>query len=115
MSSRVGGARPTHCGTIEDWPCAAPDTKRGAAKGREAEVVDGADATADDNEDGRDGVSYPDAQPRLPPRETAGNHGRGNHPRANVDAVGDPEADIVPGSPEPALLLDRFQIEIVEL
>lgn len=78
-------------------------------------MVDGADATADDDEDGRDGVAYPDAQPRLPPREATGNHGRGNHPCADVDTVGDPEADIVPGAPKPALLLDRFQIEIVEL
>ncbi len=78
-------------------------------------MVDGTDSTANDNEDGGDGVAYPDTQPSLPPREAAGNHGRRNHPGANVDTVSDPETDIVPGAPYPALFLNRFKIKIVEL
>lgn len=52
----------------------APDAKTGTAHDGEADVVDGADAATEADEATRDGITDPDAQPRLPPREAVDNH-----------------------------------------
>ena len=78
-------------------------------------MIHGTNATGQDDEATGDEVAEPDAKPRLPPRETLNNHGRGNHPRVHVESVGDPEAHKVPWSPLTALFFDGFQIVVCEL
>lgn len=73
-------------------------------------MVDSTNTTRDDDENGRNPIADPDAKPSLPPRKPTRNHRRGNHPGADVDAVCDPESDIVPGSPLSSLFFDRFEI-----
>ena len=78
-------------------------------------MVGGADAAGQADETAGDGVADPDAEPRLPPREPADDHGRRDHPRVYVERVGDPEADKVPGAPFPALDVDGYEVVVGEL
>lgn len=103
-----------HGGPVEDGPQAAPDAKGGPVDDGEADVVGGADAAGGDDEAAGDGIADPDAQPRLPPREAGGDHGRADHPGVDVEGVGDPEADEVPRLPLPALRLDGLEVVVGE-
>lgn len=77
-------------------------------------MVGGADAAGQAHEGAGDGVADPDAEPRLPPREAGRDHGGGDHPGVDVEAVGDPEADEVPGGPLAAGWLDGLEVVVGE-
>ena len=66
----------SHGCSVEDGPQAAPDAEGGPADDGVADVVDGADATCQDDEDAGNEVADPDAEPCLPPVETSNDHGR---------------------------------------
>lgn len=78
-------------------------------------MVDSANSSGQDDKEAAEAVSYPNAQPGLPPRQTTSNHGRGNHPRINVRRVCDPETDKVPRTPYSTFLLDGNQVMVDEL
>lgn len=78
-------------------------------------MVHGTDTSIHGDENTSDAIADPDTQPCLPPREASNNHGRRDHPSVDVEGIGDPEADKVPGAPLTAFLLDRFQIVVGEL
>ena len=78
-------------------------------------MVHGANPPRQADEARRDGVARPHAQPALPPRETAHDHGRADHPRVDVERVGDPEADKVPGAPLAARGIDGDEVGVDEL
>lgn len=63
----------------------------------------------------RNGIPGPHAKPRLPPRQAGRDHGVGNHPRVEVERVGDPEADKVPGPPLAAGGLDGLEVAVHKL
>lgn len=108
------GAR-THGSTIEDGPQGAPNTERRTADDGETNVVDGTDATSQGDEETGNRIADPDTEPCLPPGEAVDDHGGGNHPRVDVEGVGDPETDEVPGTPLAALLFDGLQVMVGEL
>lgn len=105
----------THCNTIKDRPDTSPYTKRCSVDNREVNVVDSTNSSRQDDEEAAETVSYPNAQPCLPPGQTTSNHGRGNHPGINVCRVCDPETDKVPWTPYSTFLLDGNQVMVDEL
>lgn len=109
------GFRRTHGSSVKHGPQASPDAKRRPTDDGETDVVGRADPTRQADEAARDGVADPDAEPRLPPRQAADDHGRRDHPCVDVERVGDPEGDKVPGTPLAALGLDRLQIVVRQL
>ena len=78
-------------------------------------MVGRANATSEADECASNEVADPDAQPRLPPRQAGDDHGRRDHPRVDVERVGDPEPDKVPRAPLAPLRLDGFEIMVREL
>ena len=107
--------RLTHSGAVKYRPQTTPDTERSSVDDGKADMVGGTDATCQADEAGGEGVAQPDAYPRLPPRQTVHDHGGADHPRVDVEGVGDPEADEVPGPPLAALGLDGFEIIVRQL
>lgn len=105
----------THSGAIENRPETTPNSKGGPIHHRESDVVDGADATGRADEATGDRVSDPDAYPRLPPRQAIDDHRGADHPRVDVERVGDPEADEIPRAPLASLRLDGFEIIVRQL
>lgn len=77
-------------------------------------MVHGTNTTGHANERSGHSISEPDTQPRLPPRETDGQGGSGDHEGIDVDRVGDPEEDVVAASPYSAGGLDRLEIMVDE-
>lgn len=67
------------------------------------------------NEARSNGIPGPNTQPRLPPRQAGRDHGVCNHPRVEVERVGDPEADEVPRAPLAAGGLDWLEVVVHEL
>ena len=105
----------THRCTVEHGPKTTPDAKRGSGDDGETNVVRGTNATRQADEAGRDRVADPDAKPRLPPRQATNDHGRRNHPRVDVERVGDPEGDKVPGTPLTAGGLHGLEVMVRQL
>lgn len=105
----------THCSAVKDRPQAAPDTERRAARNGEPDMVGGTNATGQADEAAGDGIADPNAEPRLPPRQAADDHGRRDHPGVDVERVGDPEANEVPGSPLAPLGLDGLEVVVRQL
>lgn len=66
------------------------------------------------DEEGRyDAVSYPHADPCLPPAKATCDHGGDDHPCVDVEAVCDPECYKVPVLPCALVRLDREQVVIL--
>lgn len=65
-------------------------------------MIGGANVCSGEDEDSCNRVADPDAKPGLPPGEANNDARRGNHPCVDIERVGNPEADIIPGTPLPA-------------
>lgn len=105
----------THtCIPVEDGPQSTPDAKRSATDNGKANMVSCTDATSQADEARRDEIADPDTNPRLPPAEAALYHRRRDHPSVDVEGIGNPETDIVPSSPLPALRLDGLEVMVGE-
>lgn len=103
-----------HRSPVENRPQRTPYTKGGTVNNRKTNVIHGTNPTREADEARGDGVADPDAEPGLPPRQAGDDHGAGDHPGVDVEGVGDPEADEVPGAPLPALWLDGLEIVVGE-
>jgi len=62
----------------------------------------------------RNTTNPPDTEPGLPPSKAVGHGCGGDHPGVDVDAVGQPEADKIPGLPLAALGLDGLEVIVCE-
>lgn len=91
----------SHCRPVKNRPKPTPDTERGTTCHWESDVISSTNTSCCNNERTRNRVADPDANPRLPPRESSHNTGGGDHPCVDVEGVGNPEADIIPGTPLP--------------
>lgn len=101
----------SHDGSIEYGPKSAPDTERRTTDNRKSNVVHGTDATSRGDEATRDCIADPYAYPCLPPTKTVRNHRCCDHPGIDIEAISDPEADIVPGTPLTSLWF--YWLEVV--
>lgn len=91
-----------HCRPVKYRPEPAPDPERSTTGDWKSNVISGTNTSCCHNECTCNGVANPDADPRLPPRQTGNDTGGCNHPCVDVEGIGYPEADIIPGPPLPS-------------
>lgn len=108
---RVPDARHHH--TVENGPDGKENAKRRSHRDGERNVVDHTNSGGNRHKDSTQGVSEPHRKPRLPPRHAVLHSGGRNHPRVDVERVGNPEKHIVVPRPLSSRRLDGPQV-IVE-
>ena len=71
---------PSHSPSIEGAPQTSIKAKTGTIYDRKRDVKDSSWPRIQHDEWRHNSIAYPDTDPRLPPRQTELDHGRGNHP-----------------------------------